>query len=278
MNINLKDNFYELIVYSSDCIELFLDLVFSLGVECVEEGDNFFIIRDEDELDKIEFGLLEYAKHLSSFLNRNVDLRIEKAVKENKDWLDEYKKNVKPIELGNFYIHPSWEKSKNGLTNIVVDPALAFGSGHHESTSSCILHLQKYARSGMEAIDIGCGSGILSITLAKIGCIVDSCDTDEQAICSTKQNVALNDVCLRQIWTGSISNLDKKYDFVVANIIADVILMLRSDLLNLLKDGSYLVLAGVLNRYEERILQAFSSLKLVENVIKNDWKSFVFQK
>lgn len=278
MNINLKDNFYELIVYSSDCIELFLDLVFSLGVECVEEGDNFFIIRDEDELDKIEFGLLEYAKHLSSFLNRNVDLRIEKAVKENKDWLDEYKKNVKPIELGNFYIHPSWEKSKNGLTNIVVDPALAFGSGHHESTSSCILHLQKYARSGMEAIDIGCGSGILSITLAKIGCIVNSCDTDEQAICSTKQNVALNDVCLRQIWTGSISNLDKKYDFVVANIIADVILMLRSDLLNLLKDGSYLVLAGVLNRYEERILQAFSSLKLVENVIKNDWKSFVFQK
>ena len=72
--------------------------------------------------------------------------------------------------------------------------------------------------------------------------------------------------------------MDKKYDIVVANIIADVILMLRNDLIKLLKNGSYLVLAGVLDRYEERILRAFSDLKLIENDSKNEWRSFVFKK
>ena len=75
-----------------------------------------------------------------------------------------------------------------------------------------------------------------------------------------------------------MTNLDKEYDIVVANIIADVILMLKNDLINLLKESSYLVLAGVLDKYETRILEAFSPLRLVESQTKNEWKSFVFQK
>lgn len=125
---------------------------------------------------------------------------------------------------------------------------------------------------------MGCGSGILSIALAKLGCVTDACDTDEQAVQSSQKNAKLNGVKFNQIWTGSVANLGKKYDVVVANIIADVILMLKNDLINLLKEGSYLVLAGVLDKYETRILEAFSSLKLVESQTKNEWKSFVFQK
>ena len=138
--------------------------------------------------------------------------------------------------------------------------------------------MQKYATIGKSALDVGCGSGILSIALAKLGCVVDACDTDEQAVQSSQKNAELNGVKFNQIWTGSVANLDKKYDIVVANIIADVILMLKNDLINLLKESSCLVLAGVLDKYETRILEAFSSLKLVESQTKNEWKSFVFQK
>ena len=259
----MKDKFYELeVLCSQELRELFEDLVFSLGVTCTQETDGGFIIRDEDELDEVEFGLQEYAKSLQNALGREIEFKITKSQKENKDWLNEYKKNVRPIEIGKFYIHPSWEESKSGFENIIIDPALAFGSGHHESTSACIEYLQKYAASGMSALDVGCGSGILSIALAKLGCVTDACDTDEQAV----------------VQSGSVANLDKKYDVVVANIIADVILMLKNDLINLLKEGSYLVLAGVLDKYETRILEAFSSLKPVENQTKNEWKSFVFQK
>lgn len=275
----MKDKFYELeVLCSQECRELFEDLVFSLGVTCTQETAGGFIIRDEDELDEVEFGLQEYAKSLQNTLEREIEFKITKSQKENKDWLNEYKKNVRPIEIGKFYIHPSWEESKDGFKNIVIDPALAFGSGHHESTSACIEYLQKYAANGMSALDVGCGSGILSIALAKLGCVTDACDTDEQAVQSSQKNAELNGVKFNQIWIGSVANLDKKYDVVVANIIADVILMLKNDLINLLKEGSYLVLAGVLDKYETRILEAFSSLKPVESQTKNEWKSFVFQK
>ena len=275
----MKDKFYELeVLCSQELRELFEDLVFSLGVTCTQETNGGFIVRDEDELDEVEFGLREYAKSLQNALGREIEFKITKSQKENKDWLNEYKKNVRPIEIGKFYIHPSWEESKDGFENIIIDPALAFGSGHHESTSACIEYLQKYAANGMSALDVGCGSGILSIALAKLGCVTDACDTDEQAVQSSHKNAELNGVKFNQIWTGSVANLDKKYDVVVANIIADVILMLKNDLINLLKERSYLVLAGVLDKYETRILEAFSSLKLVENQTKNEWKSFVFQK
>ena len=275
----MKDKFYELeVLCSQEFRELFEDLVFSLGVTCTQETAGGFIIRGEDELDEVEFGLQEYAKSLQNALEREIEFKITKSQKENKDWLNEYKKNVRPIQIGKFYIHPSWEESKNGFENIIIDPALAFGSGHHESTSDCIEYLQKYAANGMSALDVGCGSGILRIALAKLGCIPDACDTDEQAVQSSQKNAELNGVKFNQIWTGSVANLDKKYDVVVANIIADVILMLKNDLINLLKEGSYLVLAGVLDKYETRILEAFSSLKPVENQTKNEWKSFVFQK
>ena len=275
----MKDKFYELeVLCPQELRELFEDLVFSLGVTCTQETAGGFIIRDEDELDEVEFGLQEYAKSLQNALEREIEFKITKSQKENKDWLNEYKKNVRPIEIGKFYIHPSWEESKDRFENIIIDPALAFGSGHHESTSACIEYLQKYATIGKSALDVGCGSGILSIALAKLGCVVDACDTDEQAVQSSQKNAELNGVKFNQIWTGSVANLDKKYDVVVANIIADVILMLKNDLINLLKEGSYLVLAGVLDKYETRILEAFSSLKPVENQTKNEWKSFVFQK
>ena len=144
----MKDKFYELeVLCSQELRELFEDLVFSLGVTCTQETAGGFIVRDEDELDEVEFGLREYAKSLQDALGRDIEFKIIKSQKENKDWLNEYKKNVRPIEIGKFYIHPSWEESKDGFENIIIDPALAFGSGHHESTSACIEYLQKYAAS-----------------------------------------------------------------------------------------------------------------------------------
>ena len=175
------------------------------------------------------------------------------------------------------YIRPSWEEPLNGVTNIIIDPALAFGSGHHESTNSCLQLLQKYAKSGDTALDVGCGSGILSIALAKLGCKVDACDTDEQATQSSLSNAQLNEVKFNKIWTGSIANLEQKYDIVVANIIADVIFMLSNDLKKSLKKGGYLVLSGILNKYEDRIKDTFKDLELVEIKQANDWVSFVYK-
>ena len=273
----MKDKFYELSIKTSNFYDEILELVFSFGVTCVEELDHEIIIREEYDLKDIVWGVEEYVKALSSVRKISNDLKISLNLKENKDWLGEYKKAVKPILVDKIYVRPSWEEPLNGVTNIIIDPALAFGSGHHESTNSCLQLLQKYTKSGNTALDVGCGSGILSIALSKLGCIVDACDTDEQATQSSLSNAKLNEVKFNKIWTGSIANLEQKYDIVVANIIADVIFMLSNDLKKSLKKGGYLVLSGILSKYEDRIKDTFKDLELIEIKQSNDWSSFVYK-
>ncbi|CZE46992.1 50S ribosomal protein L11 methyltransferase [Campylobacter geochelonis] len=274
----MSDNFFELTISSTNAISLFKDFVFELGIECVEERENSFIIRDEDSLENIEFALLEYKKMFEKELNLAIDLSLNLQSKENIDWIEQYKKGVSPVEVGEIYIHPSWEEPKNGLLNVVIDPALAFGSGHHESTNMCLELIQKYKNGYKTALDVGCGSGILSISLKKLGLEVLACDTDEQAIQASVENASKNGVSIDKTWVGSISNLDKKCDMVVANIIADVILMLKKELILSVKDGGVLILSGILEKYLERIKDSFKELKFVEFEQKNEWVSLVFKK
>lgn len=292
----MKDFFYEMIVKSANASELFKSFAFELGVTCVEERGECFIIRDEEDLQNLKFAFEEFKKGLARSLNLDADLQIEISKKQNKDWLDEYKKGVAPVAVGKFYVRPSWcERSQDSaLIDLLIDPALAFGSGHHESTNMCLALLSELARDGMSALDVGCGSGILSIAMKKLGAKVSACDTDEQAVSATQQNAEKNGVQIDQIWLGSVSSLGEQasslseqgssaaaqpqFDLVVANIIADVILILSADLKKALKPGGKLVLSGILEKYKDRIEQAFSDLNFVQMKKQNEWLSFVYER
>ncbi|NLK66978.1 MAG: 50S ribosomal protein L11 methyltransferase [Campylobacteraceae bacterium] len=274
----MNKTYFELTIWSKNALELFKEFVFELGVSAIEEKEDCFIIRDEESLENLEFALKEYKKSLEEALDLELDLTISLEEKENRDWIDEYKKGVKPIEVDEIYIHPSWDESKEGFINIIIDPALAFGSGHHESTNMCLSLIQKYKNGYKTALDVGCGSGILSIALAKLGLNTSACDTDSLAVSSTKENALKNSVSLNEIWTGSIASLDKKYDLVVANLIADIILMLKKELIKSVEKNGVLIMSGVLDRYEEIIKAEFKELELVEVLQKNEWLSFVYRK
>ena len=291
----MKDFFYEMIVKSANASELFKNFAFELDVTCVEEDGERFIIRDEEDLQNLKFAFEEFKKALARSLNLDADLQIEISKKQNKDWLDEYKKGVAPVAVGKFYVRPSWcERSQDrALIDLLIDPALAFGSGHHESTNMCLALLSELARDGMSALDVGCGSGILSIAMKKLGAKVSACDTDEQAVSATQQNAEKNGVQIDKIWLGSVSSLgeqassslsgralckDAQFDLVVANIIADVILILSADLKKALKPGGKLVLSGILEKYKDRIEQVFSDLNFVQMKKQNEWLSFVYER
>ena len=285
----MKDFFYEMIVKSANASELFKNFAFELGVTCVEERGESFIIRDEEDLQNLKFAFEEFKKALARSLNLDADLQIEISKKQNKDWLDEYKKGVAPVAVGKFYVRPSWcERSQDrALIDLLIDPALAFGSGHHESTNMCLALLSELTRNGMSALDVGCGSGILSIAMKKLGAKVSACDTDEQAVAATQQNAEKNGVQIDQIWLGSVSSLSEQgssaaaqpqFDLIVANIIADVILILSADLKKALKPGGKLVLSGILEKYKDRIEQAFSDLSFVCMKQENEWLSFVYER
>lgn len=262
----------ELQVISTSNLEQFSDFLLTLGIEAVEERDGMLIVRSEDSLENVKWGVEEFAKRLSKDVQTNL------TKKSNEDWINKYKNSVKPIEVGKFYIHPSWVEEKQNFTNITIDPALAFGSGHHESTNSCLLMIEEYVKNSNDVLDVGCGSGILSIASAKLGANVDSCDTDEQAVQSTKENARLNDCKLNDTWIGSIANINKNYDIIIANIIADVLIILEKDLKRNLKQGGILILSGILDKYEDKIMQNFKNLEHLQTLAKNEWRTITFKK
>ncbi|TXE81348.1 50S ribosomal protein L11 methyltransferase [Campylobacter peloridis] len=275
----MQKYYYELFFQTDEeYIELFLDLVFSFGIEAIEEKNNGIYIRSEENLELIELALKDFHRKLCEKLKIQIYFNSNLEQKENKNWIEEYKKGIQALTIDNVHIHTTWQKAKQDKINIIIDPALAFGSGHHESTHACIEFIQKYTDNSKFCLDVGCGSGILSIIMAKLGAKVQACDTDELAIIASKENAKLNQVTFDDIWVGSINKSLHKYDIVVANIIADVLTILKKDLKDKTKEGGILILSGILNKYEDKIKDAFKDLTLLECKQKGEWISLAYKK
>lgn len=276
----MQKKYYELFfIVEEQYKNLFLDFAFDLGIEAIEEKDNGVYIRSHESLEELSWALEIFAQKLTTTFNLNHKIisNLSLVEKENKDWIQEYKKGIKPILVDNVYIHTTWQEEKKNYINIKINPALAFGSGHHESTYSCVKFLQKFSKSKLRALDLGCGSGILGIIMAKFGCNVEICDTDELAIDSSLENARLNDVDFHKTWCGSIDKANGLYNLIVANIIADVILILEKDIKNHLEDNAILILSGILDKYSTRIKEKFQDLELIDEMQINEWCSFVYK-
>ncbi|AXL34057.1 ribosomal protein L11 methyltransferase [Campylobacter jejuni] len=276
----MQKKYYELFfIVEEQYKNLFLDFAFDLGIEAIEEKDNGVYIRSHESLEELSWALEIFAQKLTTTFNLNHKIisNLSLVEKENKDWIQEYKNGIKPILVDNVYIHTTWQEEKKNYINIKINPALAFGSGHHESTYSCVKFLQKFSKSKLRALDLGCGSGILGIIMAKFGCNVEICDTDELAIDSSLENARLNDVDFHKTWCGSIDKANGLYNLIVANIIADVILILEKDIKNHLEDNAILILSGILDKYSTRIKEKFQDLELIDEMQINEWCSFVYK-
>jgi len=197
--------------------------------------------------------------------------------KENKDWISNYQNSIQPVEIDEFYIYPSWHSPKDDKINILINPALAFGSGHHETTSTCVTALKKVVKDGNTLLDVGCGSGILSIASAKLNAIVDICDTDKLAVEDSLKNFQANGVVVNQHWEGSANNTTKQYDVVIANIVADVLAMIHKDLKSTTKEDGILILSGIMQQHQQKVLNRFKNYKILETIEKNGWVTLIIQ-
>jgi ribosomal protein L11 methyltransferase len=274
----MKETYHELHITPSGEYPLFLDMIMSLNDEAIEESNGTLIVRSEEDLSMLRFGIETFAEELSKLLCKTIHVDMTEHIKENEDWIANYRNSIQPLHVGDFYIRPSWIPQEDDKKNIIIDPALAFGSGHHETTYGCLVLLQKYVQEGTKLLDVGCGSGILSIAARKCGAIVDLCDTDEQATCSAQDNFVLNNETYETLWTGSVQKRTCEYDVVVANIIADVLIMLSSDLKKAVKEGGYLILSGILDKYVDKVQNKFSSMTLVEKFQKEEWFTLVLKR
>ena len=268
----MQEYYYELVVKPEENLDFFSSLLLEVTSSAIEEKEGSIIVRSEDELDDIAWIVKEAAKKLGI----KVDISLEK--KENEDWINKYKSSIKPVKISSFYIRPEWIDEEKDFTNIIINPALAFGSGHHESTSSCIELIDRYVKENQTVLDVGTGSGILAICAAKKGAKVDICDTDELAVESAKENFQLNSVKYENAWVGSANNATKSYDIVIANIIADIIIMINRDLKKAVNESGYLILSGIIDKYFDKVKDKFSDFELVEHIEKGEWHTLMLQK
>lgn len=249
--------------------------------EAIEEFDETIIIRSEESLENVEAGIIAFTKELSLAFDTEINCGLEFEKKENQDWIKLYQESVQPIEVGTFYIHPSWNEPKENKLNIVVDPTLAFGSGHHETTNECLKAVQKYVSEKINVCDIGTGSGILGIAAAKLGANVDICDTDIVAVEDALKNFKSNDVDVNEHWVGSANSSNKTYDVVIANIVADVLSMIAKDIKKITVNGGTIILSGIMEQHKQKVLKRFlkdGDCEIIEELQQNEWVTLIVKK
>ncbi len=271
----MQDKYYELTVTLDDqFVDTIADFISNIYDEGLELGTGKIIVRSESDLTFVKDALVSLSGTLGDAIK--MDYNLEE--KENVDWIKTYQDSIQPIEAGKFYIFPSWYEPKEDFINIKIDPALAFGSGHHATTFSCLEAISTYVDAGKSVIDVGCGSGILGLACKKLGANVELCDTDPLSVESCKENFELNEENYDKLWEGSIDKAENTYDIVIANIIADVLRFIAKDLKSACKDEGILILSGILDKKEDLVVESFKELTLVERILKDEWVTLVYKK
>ncbi|MDD3468198.1 MAG: 50S ribosomal protein L11 methyltransferase [Campylobacterales bacterium] len=273
----MKEFYYELVVETSDFYELIENF---LGDWCdaVIEENGKLVTTYEYEPVNVKEALLIYKGELEEMFGTKIILSAQISQKKNEDWIEAYKKGVEPIQIGNYYVYAPWHEPKAGVRNFLIEPSLAFGTGHHPTTKNAMLFVQKYVKKGDALLDVGCGSGILALTAADIGANVDLCDSDAEAVEVAKSVFEANNLSYQSIWAGSADEAKIEYDITVANIITDVLVMISKDLKKTLKKGGKLILSGILEENEAKLKAFYGDLTLLDRVCESEWVTLVYEK
>ncbi|MFM1515213.1 50S ribosomal protein L11 methyltransferase [Helcococcus ovis] len=241
-------------------------------IKVVDNGTiSYGVYFEESDLGKSEL------ERLRTFLTENIEnFTSEELFIDNSNWEEEWKKSYKSFNIGNkIFIKPSWEERPETERIVIeIDPKMAFGTGTHETTSMCMEYVEDDDFTGKNILDMGCGSGILSILAKKLNANqVDACDIDEIAISSTNENSVINNVELNAFVSDLFSNVKNKYDVIFANILAEIIVVMLDDVDKYLNESGILILSGIIKEKEQLVKEKLEAtgFKVIDTKYKNDW-------
>ena len=226
------------------------------------------------------FEAAEYLKERYSAVG--IKSQIETDNINDASWADNWKKFFKVTEIGEkLVIRPSWEDydNKSGRVVLSIDPGAAFGTGTHATTRMCLSLVEKYVDKGCEVLDIGSGSGILSIAAALLGAEkVDGVDIDPVAVKVSNENAEINNVQnIVNFKKGDLlEEINGKYDVICANIVADVIIALLETVPQFMKPQTLFLCSGIIDIREDDVKSAFEKFgfKIVDELESENWRAF----
>ncbi len=236
---------------------------------------------------RVVYTLHRYLKSLRRVTPEIFRSRIKTVSIPEQDWGENWKRFFKPVQVtSRFWVKPPWSqvRLKRGQISIGITPGMAFGTGTHASTQLCIQALEeRIKKKGLSVLDVGTGSGILSIVAAKLGVKeVRGIDIDGVAVENAVENVEKNRVSnLVRIKKGRIGGLHKKFDLIVANIDFKSLRRMRRPLLNHLKGQGILILSGILKGQKEGLCERYvktGPLRFIKETQEGEWVCLTFKK
>ena len=276
----------------SDKEQMFVDILPEIAPDDGVAYISFYLEEDEDK-ESILASVRRELEDMKAYANVG-ECSIEESQTEDVDWVNNWKQYFHQFYVDDVLIIPSWEEVKpedEDKMIIHIDPGTAFGTGMHETTQLCIRQIRKYVTEDTTILDVGCGSGILGMLALKFGAKYSvGTDLDPCAIDATYENMEVNGITREQyeVMIGNIIDdkeiQDKvgyeKYDIVVANILADVLVPLTPVILHQLKLGGIYITSGIIDDKEETVVNCVKAagLEVLEVTYQGEWVSVTARK
>ena len=252
-----------------------------------------FYLEEEDEVGQILSKAREELKEMSAYVDVG-ECTFEESLTEDLDWINNWKQYFHQFYVDDILIIPSWEDVKpedSGKMIIHIDPGTAFGTGMHETTQLCIRQIRKFVTEQTQILDVGCGSGILGMLALKFGAKHSvGTDLDPCAIDAARENMEVNGISESQyeVMIGNLINDRKiqdkvgyeKYDIVVANILADVLVELTPVIVGQMKKGGIYITSGIIDNKEQSVVESVkqAGLEVLEVTYQGEWVSVTARK
>lgn len=276
----------------SDKEQMFVDILPEIEADDGVAYISFYLEEDEDK-EEVLANVKKELEEMRAYTNVGA-CTIEESQTEDVDWVNNWKQYFHQFYVDDVLIIPSWEEVKpedEDKMIIHIDPGTAFGTGMHETTQLCIRQIRKYVTPDTTILDVGCGSGILGMLALKFGAKYSvGTDLDPCAIDATYENMEVNGITKDQyeVMIGNIIDdkevQDKvgyeKYNIVVANILADVLVPLTPVILHQLKTGGIYITSGIIDAKEETVVEAVkeAGLEVLEVTYQGEWVSVTARK
>lgn len=287
--IEIEDN---VPLSAADTSKMFIDILPELPPDEGVGYVSFYLEAGEDHTAKLA-EVKAVLEEMRAYINVGAG-KITATQTEDIDWMNNWKEFFHAFTIDDILIKPTWEEvdaADEDKILIEIDPGISFGTGKHETTQLCIRQLRKYMKAGDEVLDVGCGSGILSIVSLKLGAgHLTGTDIDDDCITSTWDNFAVNRLDRSQgdFYVGNLiddTTLQETvgtecYDIVVANILADVIIPMAPVIPARLKEGGVFITSGIIDFKEQAVRTAIeeAGMTVLEVTHQGEWVSITARK
>jgi ribosomal protein L11 methyltransferase len=275
LNINVPD----------DSKELLINLAAEAGCLGVSETGNTMLayFPDNTSIEKITDDLASI-KAVIKKSGMPHDISYSYIHMPDQDWNETWKKAIQPINVGeDMIILPPWDSNETDRMALIIDPGMAFGTGHHETTRFCLVTIERLSRLSGKGrfLDVGTGTGILAIAARKFGFgQAVGVDTDPLAVDAAKRNAALNNFGDIEIYEGGIEKSSGLFNLVAANLLSGIIISIAEEIEKRMAPDAIALLSGIMAGQEDDVIAAFAGLGLRagEKLPDGNWVSLVIRR